>query len=40
MDFCSAPATDVFLLQIWELWESVGVADGIQSLDEFKDNAG
>lgn len=40
MDFCSAPTADKFLLQIWELWESVGVAIGIQSLDEFKDNTG
>lgn len=40
VDFCSAPAAAEFLLQIWELWESVGVANGIQSLNEFKDNTG
>ena len=37
---CSAAAADKLLLQICEMWESVGVADGIQSLDEHKNNTG
>ena len=40
VDFCSVAAADKLLLQICEMWESVGVADGIQSLDEHKNNTG
>ena len=40
VDVCPAAPTDELLLQIWELWEGVGMAIGIQSLAESKDNTG
>lgn len=40
VDVCSAAPADELLLQIWELWEGVGMAIGIQSLDESEDNTG
>lgn len=40
MDLSSAAVADELLLQIWKLWEGVGVAYGVQSLDELKDNTG
>ena len=40
VDVCSAAPADELLLQIWELWKGVGMANGIQSLDESKDNTG
>lgn len=40
VDVCSAAPANGLLLKIWELWEGVGMANGIQSLDESKDNTG
>ena len=40
VDVCSAAPANGLLLKIWELWEGVGMAIGIQSLDESKNNTG
>ena len=40
VDTCSASPANGLLHKIWELWEGVGMANGIQSLDESKDNTG
>lgn len=40
MDLTPAAATAELLLQFWELWKGPGVANGIQSLDQFKSNSG
>lgn len=40
MDLFSSAHTVVLLLQLWVLWESARVADGIQSLDQLKDDTG
>ena len=40
VDVCSAAPADELLLYTWELWESVSMANGFQSLDESKDNTG
>ena len=39
-DVCSAAPANGLLLKIRELWEGIGMANGIQSLDESKDNTG
>ena len=38
VDVCFAAPANGLLLKIWELWEGIGMANGIQSLDESKDN--
>ena len=40
VDVCSAAPANGLLLKIWELLEGIGMANGIQSLDESKDNTG
>ncbi|KAK7795577.1 hypothetical protein U0070_015145, partial [Myodes glareolus] len=40
VDVCSVAPADELLLYTWELWEGVGMTNGIQSLDESKDNIG
>ena len=40
VDVCSAAPANGLLLKIWELWEGIGMANGIQSLGESKDNTG
>ncbi|OBS65855.1 hypothetical protein A6R68_05606, partial [Neotoma lepida] len=40
VDVCSAAPEDELLLQTWELWEDVGMADEIQSSDESEDKTG